>query len=502
MKIKKILIANRGEIALRIIRSCRQMGIRSVAVYSDADKDLPFVRQADEALPLGAPALTDSYLNGAKIIAAAASTHCDAVHPGYGFLSENADFSGAVIKAGLIFIGPTPAAMRMIGHKTSARKLANSLGVPTLEGTIEPVRNAAECSRIADKIGFPIILKAAGGGGGKGMRPVYQGSEIESALSRSRSEAATAFGDDRIFVERFLENPRHIEVQLLADSHGNAIHLGERECSIQRRHQKIIEESPSTIVNDELRARLTESALTIVKAAKYTNAGTVEFILDEENHFFFLEVNTRLQVEHPVTEMRTGLDLIQEQIRIAAGEHLDRNQNDVTFSGHAVECRIYAEDSQNSFFPSTGEIVHFQVPGGFGIRNDIGFEEGNIVTPYYDSLLGKLIAWGADRSDALGKMASALNEYEIFGVRNNLDLLSWIVGHPLFVKGKFDTNFLQKHFKPEFLFKGRERLDKMVALTAVEAKESADRRKFIPDLSNISKYSAGWQSRNSTGAEE
>jgi len=499
MKFDKILIANRGEIAGRIIRSCRRMGIRSVAVYSDADRSMPYVTEADEAMGIGAPAPADSYLNAEKIIAIAKKTGATGIHPGYGFLSENAEFAETVERAGIRFIGPSPDAMRKLGSKTSGRRIAHALGIPTLAGTIEPVHDEAECRAVADRIGYPVILKAAGGGGGKGMRPVYTGAEFESALARSRSEAKAAFGDDRIFLEKFLENPRHVEVQVLADRFGNAIHLGERECTIQRRHQKIVEESPCFLLQDKTRSDLFRAALDIVRAAGYTNAGTVEFILDERGNFYFLEVNTRLQVEHPVTEFRTGIDLVREQILIALGEHLSIRQEEVRFDGHAIECRIYAEDSANSFFPSTGDIVHLHLPAGPGIRNDFGYSAGNQVPRFYDALIGKMICHARNRPDAIDRITAALDETELFGVRNNLDLCSWIVRHPLFRQGDFDTNFLHKYFTSQGILVDTEKLDKLCIAAACNAMDSSRSNKLIP--TSTSSTVRRWRDQAIPGSE-
>ncbi len=465
--IKTILIANRGEIALRVMRTCREMGIRTVAVYSDIDRLSPYVRHADAAFHIGAPAASESYLNQEKILDVARKSGADAIHPGYGFLSENAAFAEAVLKAGVAFVGPGPKAMKLLGHKTSARKLAESLGIPTVPGTLDPLHSSTDAITHARKVGYPILLKAAGGGGGKGMRVVRTESEMHSAFSTARSESKSAFGDESIFLEKYIENPRHIEIQVLADSHGNAVHLGERECSIQRRHQKIVEESPSPVVDTTLRSQLVEAALQLIRAGGYVNAGTIEFIVDAEGHYYFLEMNTRLQVEHPVTEMRTGIDLVREQIRVASGEPLSFRQEDIVFRGHAIECRVYAEDSHNSFLPSPGEIVHLRAPSGHGIREDRGVEEGSVISPYYDPLIAKLIAWGNSRGEAIARMSSALADYELYGVRNNLDLCRWIVTHPQFIKGEFSTTFLDARFRPEELKDWTDTLLELCAAAAV-----------------------------------
>jgi acetyl-CoA carboxylase biotin carboxylase subunit len=478
MRIKKILIANRGEIAVRVIKTCREMGINSVAVYSDIDKDAMHVRMADEAHCIGPAPARESYLNQKKIIEVAKKTKADAIHPGYGFLSENPKFVELLEENGIIFIGPNSKSIRLLGDKTAARTLAKSINVPIVPGTTESIKTYDEAVETARYINYPILLKAAGGGGGKGMRIVYSEAELASALKGSQSEALSAFGDDRIYIEKYIENPRHIEVQILADSHGNIIHLGERECSIQRRHQKIIEESPSTIVTPEIRERLVKSAIQLIKSSGYVNAGTVEFIFDQNKNFYFLEVNTRLQVEHPVTEMRIGLDLVREQINIADGKELSVKQEDISFNGNSIECRIYAEDPCNNFYPSTGKIVYLRSPRGFGIREDIGVEEGSEISSYYDPLISKLIVWAKTRNEALERMRAALNNYEIFGVRNNLSLCLWVMNHLKFISGKFDTNFLNNDFKQEELQKVPALLLKVGSIAALIDS------KMLPTFSN------------------
>lgn len=467
MKIKKILVANRGEIAIRVMKSCKEMGIKTVAVYSEIDQDAFHVRMADEAYLLGPAPARESYLNQERIIEIAKKTRSTAIHPGYGFLSENPIFVELLEKIDIIFIGPNAKSIRMLGDKTAARTLAKKISVPIVPGTIKPIKSIDEARETARNVTYPILLKAAGGGGGKGMRIVRSESELASSLRGSQSEALSAFGDDRIYIEKYIENPRHIEVQVLADNHGNIVHLGERECSIQRRHQKIIEESPSTIVTPEIRERLTKAATTLVKASGYTNAGTVEFIFDKDRNFYFLEVNTRLQVEHPVSEMRVGLDIVREQIRIAEGERLSFNQEDIVFNGHSIECRIYAEDPTNNFYPSIGKIVSLKSPMGFGIREDRGIEVGNEISSYYDPIISKLVVWARSRSEALERMSAALMGYEIFGVRNNLSLCHWIMNHPKFVGGVFDTNFLNNYFKQEEFVRTPEQLLKVGAITAI-----------------------------------
>src|SRR5215468_2505117 len=441
---KKLLIANRGEIAVRVIRACREMGIESVAVYSDVDRAALHVRKAGEAYHLGKAAASESYLNIEKIIAVAKRAGVDGIHPGYGFLSENARFAQACEDAGIKFIGPTAAAMEMMGSKTRARQNLLKAGVPLVPGTSRGVQSAEEAARVAGRIGFPIMLKAAAGGGGKGMRLVQSASELRAALGSAQSEAQRAFGDGEVYIEKAILNPRHIEMQVLADEHGNTVYLGERECSIQRRHQKVLEEAPSPIVDPEMRQRMGEVAVRVAKAARYTNAGTIEFLVDQAKNFYFLEMNTRLQVEHPVTELTTGLDLVHLQIRIAAGEKLPFTQQDVTLRGHAIECRIYAEDPDNNFFPSPGKITLLLAPSGPGIRRDSGMYEGWAVPIDYDPLLAKLIGYGTDRAQATSRLVRALNEYFVGGIKTNISLFRRILGDPEFAAGRLDTGYLDR----------------------------------------------------------
>ncbi len=443
-RIRSILVANRGEIALRVIRTCKEMNIRAIAVYSEFDSGSPHVRLADESYCIGPPPALQSYLRMEAIVEAAKKSGADAVHPGYGFLSENAKFAEILEKNGLIFIGPPAAAMRAMGDKIAARKLALASGIPVVPGTTEPLESISAKSA-ARKVGYPVMLKAAGGGGGKGMRLVRSEEEFDSCFRSSQSEVRSAFDDDRIYVEKYIEKPRHVEVQVLADSEGNVIHLGERECSVQRRHQKIIEESPSVALSGDQREQITRSAITLARSSTYRNAGTLEFILGEDGTPYFLEMNTRLQVEHPVTEMRAGIDIVREQIRIAEGNRLSLKQSDVHLTGHAIECRIYAEDS--SFLPSTGTIVHLTTPGGFGIRVDSGIEQGIEIPTHYDPLMSKLIVWGSSREEAVARMTSALDSLEILGVAHNAGLCHWVLSHKLFREGKYDTGFLDEHFK-------------------------------------------------------
>ena len=440
----KVLIANRGEIAVRVIRACREMGIATVAVFSEADREALHVLQADEAVAIGPAPAAESYLSQDKIIAAARATDAQAIHPGYGFLAENADFAEACAAAGLVFIGPPPAAVRATGDKLAARRVAAKLGVPLVPGTTQPLADGAEAARAVAEIGYPVMIKAALGGGGKGMRLVRAYAELEGALRAARSEAGSAFGDATVYIEKYIAAPRHIEIQILADAHGTVVHLGERECSIQRRNQKLVEESPSPGTTPEMRRRMGEAACRMAAAAGYVNAGTVEFLVDRDGRFYFLEINARLQVEHPVTEFVTGRDLVREQIRIAAGEKLGYAQEDISFSGHAIECRINAEDPDANFMPSPGKILGLRAPGGPWVRDDSGVYEGYTVPRYYDTLMAKLIVWAPDREAAIARMERALAEYHVSGLRTTLRILRRIVRHPDFAAGRLDTGFMER----------------------------------------------------------
>jgi acetyl-CoA carboxylase biotin carboxylase subunit len=440
----KILIANRGEIAVRVIRACHEMNITAVAVYSDVDRAALHVRKADEAYLIGAAAAAESYLNIEKILDVAKRSGADAIHPGYGFLSENAKFAQACVDAGVKFIGPTAAAMEAMGSKTRARQAMERAGVPFVPGTSRGVESFAEAEQVAARIGYPVMLKAAAGGGGKGMRLVHAAEELKSALEAARSEAERSFGDSEVYIEKAIVNPRHIEMQVLADEHGNTVYLGERECSLQRRHQKVLEEAPSPIVDAEMRRRMGEVAVRVAQAASYTNAGTVEFLVDEKKNFYFLEMNTRLQVEHPVTELVTGLDLVHLQIRIANGEKLPFKQADIRLRGHAMECRIYAEDADNNYFPSPGKISLLQQPSGPGIRLDDGMYEGWTVPIDYDPMLAKLIGYGADRDEAIARLTRALDEYFVGGIKTNISLFRRILRDRDFRAAKLDTGFLDR----------------------------------------------------------
>jgi acetyl-CoA carboxylase biotin carboxylase subunit len=443
-KIKKLLVANRGEIAVRVIRACREQGIATVAVFSEADREALHVQLADEAVALGPAPATESYLVIDKLVAAARATGADAVHPGYGFLAENARFAEACAAAGLTFVGPPPAAIRAMGDKTAARRIAREMKVPMVPGTLDPLTGDAEAAARAREIGYPVMLKAAMGGGGKGMRLVRGEADLAEALRAARSEAGAAFGDTSVYLERAVVEPRHVEIQVLADAHGSVVHLGERECSIQRRHQKLVEEAPSPCVDAGLRARMGEAACRVARAAGYVNAGTVEFLVDADRSFYFLEMNTRLQVEHPVTEMVTGIDLVREQLRIAAGEPLGYAQQDVTWRGWAIECRINAEDPFGGWLPSPGLITGLRAASGPWVRDDSGAYAGYTVPRWYDTLLAKLIVWGADRDAAVERMIRALSEYEVVGVRTTIPVLERIVAHPDFRAGRLSTAFLER----------------------------------------------------------
>ena len=444
MSLSKILIANRGEIALRIGRACRELGIATVAVYSEADRAALHVLEADEAFLLGPAPATESYLRGDLILDIARRTGADAIHPGYGFLSENADFVEACEGAGIKFIGPTASAMRALGSKTRARQAADAAGMPRTPGSTRALASLAEAHSVADEIGYPVMLKAAAGGGGKGMRAVGLPEDLKAAFEAAQSEALRSFGSDEVYLEKLIERPRHIEIQVLADEHGNCIYLGERECSVQRRHQKVIEEAPSPVVGPDLRRRMGDAAVRLAQSQGYTNAGTVEFLVDDEQNFYFLEMNTRLQVEHPVTELVTGLDLVHLQIRIAQGEPLPVSQQDIELRGHAIECRVYAEDPDNGFFPCPGKITRLLQPGGPGIREDSGIYEGWLVPMDYDPMLSKLIAYAPTRELAIARLLRALDEYVIGGIRTNLGFFRRILSDEGFRSGRIDTGYLDR----------------------------------------------------------
>lgn len=479
---QKILVANRGEIALRVMRSAREMGIKTVAVYSEADRNALHVRYADEAVFIGEAPSNQSYLVGDKIIAACKQTGAEGIHPGYGFLSENAGFARLVREAGLILIGPSPEAMEVMGNKLSAKAAALKYNIPMVPGTEEAITDVAEAKLRAVEVGFPILIKAAAGGGGKGMRIVEGPADFEEQMGLAVSEAISAFGDGAVFIERYVSSPRHIEIQVLGDTHGNIVHLFERDCSVQRRHQKVIEEAPSFVLTPEIREAMGKCAVDVARSVNYTGAGTVEFIMDENLDFFFLEMNTRLQVEHPVTELITGIDLVKEQIRIARGEAISFKQEDLKIQGHALELRVYAEDPANNFLPDIGTLQTYVTPKGPGVRVDDGFEQGMEIPIYYDPMIAKLITYGKDRTEAIERMIRAIDEYNITGITTTLSFGRFVMQHEAFTSGNFDTHFVKKYFTPESLQTGTETealiaalvMEKLLATKKVAFVETAE----------------------------
>jgi acetyl-CoA carboxylase biotin carboxylase subunit len=466
--INKILVANRGEIALRIMKTARNMGIKTVAVYSEADRNAPHVKFADEAVCIGPPPSNESYLLGDKIIKVAKELNVDAIHPGYGFLSENAEFGESVEKSGMIFIGPKSHAIRIMGSKLAAKDAVKKYDIPMVPGTDEAITDVGAAKEIAKEIGFPILIKASAGGGGKGMRIVENSKEFEEQMKRAISEAENAFGDGSVFIEKFVTSPRHIEIQVLADNFGNTVHLFERECSIQRRHQKVVEEAPSSVLTPELRNQMGEAAVKVAKACDYVGAGTVEFLLDDKHNFYFLEMNTRLQVEHPVTELITGLDLVEQQINVANNEKLSFSQEDLKITGHAFELRVYAEDPLNNFMPSVGKLEVYRPPSGKNIRVDDGFIEGMQVPIQYDPMLSKLITYGKTRNEAMQRMLEAISEYDVEGVSTTLPFGKFVFEHEAFRSGNFDTNFVKKYYSEEKLKAINEEEAKVAALFALK----------------------------------
>ena len=481
--IKKILIANRGEIAVRIIKACREMGIATVAVYSEADRNGLHVQAADEAVGIGPAPAVDSYLNMDRIIQAAQQTKSEAIHPGYGFLAENADFVLKCEQAGLVFIGPNSQAMALVGDKIRSRQTMEAAGVPIIPGMKDTAKNPSEYVVEAERIGYPVMIKASAGGGGKGMRVVFSEEELRPALEAGMREAKAAFGNESVYLEKYIEEPRHVEFQVLADNHGHTIHLFERECSIQRRHQKIVEESPSQALDPELRAKMGKMACKVIQTAGYNNAGTVEFLLDKNKNFYFLEVNARLQVEHPVTELVTGIDLVHQQIRIASGEKLAIRQEELRQQGHAIECRIYAEDPMNNFLPSSGKILYLKEPSGPGIRHDCGVYSGWDVPIFYDPILAKLIVWSKNKESACDRMMQALNDYVILGIKTCIDFLKDVINHPQFRKGQTTTDFIDLYLSewqpPE---KSEELKDIALLAAAFDSRQSG----FAADTANFS----------------
>ncbi len=461
---KKILVANRGEIALRVMRTIKRMGIQTVAVYSEADRNAPHVRFADQAVLLGPAPSSESYLRGDRIIEHAKRLGVDGIHPGYGFLSENAEFSAAVEAAGITFIGPGPEAIRTMGSKLAAKEAVSRYDIPMVPGIDRAITDIDEAQKIAAEIGFPILIKASAGGGGKGMRIVERSEDLKEQMERAISEATSAFGDGSVFIEKYVTSPRHIEIQIMADKHGNILHFFERECSVQRRHQKVVEEAPSAIVDADMRARMGQAAIHVAESCGYVGAGTVEFLVDADRNFYFLEMNTRLQVEHPVTEYVTGYDLAELQIRVARGEKLNIRQEDLTLNGHAMELRVYAEDPLNDFLPSVGNLERYRLPEGEGIRVDNGFEEGMDVPIYYDPMLAKLVTYGADREQAISRMIEAIAHYQVEGVQTTLPFGDFVMRHPKFREGDFDTHFVKDYYSKEDIEKVQEEQARQVAL--------------------------------------
>jgi len=463
---QKILVANRGEIAMRVMRTAKEMGIKTVAVFSEADRNMPFVRYADEAICIGPALSSQSYLRAEKIIEAAKKTGADAIHPGYGFLSENASFSKAVSDAGLIFIGPSAHSIEIMGSKIGAKQAAKKFNVPMVPGTEEPISDINEARKIANKIGYPILVKASAGGGGKGMRVVNNEGEFEEQIRTAKSEALSAFSNDDVFIEKYVGSPRHIEIQLMGDQHGNYVYLFERECSIQRRHQKLIEEAPSSCLTPEIRKQMGECAVAVARSCNYYGAGTVEFLVDENLNFYFLEMNTRLQVEHCVTEMITGVDLVKEQINVARGHKLSITQDELKINGHALELRVCTEDPLNNFLPDTGRLEIYQPPKGPGVRVDDGYEEGMDIPIFYDSMIAKLVVHAPTRDEAIDRLCRAIDEYYIKGIKTTLQFGKWAVQTEPFRSGNFDTKFIEKHFKPEYLNNEDPELEKVASLLA------------------------------------
>lgn len=451
LNMNKILIANRGEIALRIMKSAREMGIQTVAIFSEADRNSPHVHYADEAICVGPPPSSQSYLLGDKIIGICKDLGADAIHPGYGFLSENGEFADKCEQAGINFIGPSSQSMRVMGDKLAAKEAAKEFDIPLVPGTKGAIANVEEAKKVSLEIGYPVLIKASAGGGGKGMRIVHEESDLEEQLGSAIGEATSAFGNGEVFIEKYVTSPRHIEIQVLCDKHGNRVHLFERECSIQRRHQKVIEEAPSAVLTPEIREKMGQKAVDVARSCDYIGAGTVEFILDADKKFYFMEMNTRLQVEHPVTEMITGVDLVKEQIKVARGEKLSFSQDDLKIEGHAIEVRVYAENPRENFMPDIGVLEEYQRPHGPGIRVDDGFEEGMKVPIYYDPMISKLVTYGKDRDEARIRMIRACEDYRIVGVQTTLPFGKYVMQHPLFISGDFNTHFVDKHFKPSDL---------------------------------------------------
>ncbi|SIQ10319.1 acetyl-CoA carboxylase biotin carboxylase subunit [Maribacter ulvicola] len=485
---KKILIANRGEIALRIMKTAQKMGIKTVAVYSEVDRHSPHVKFADEAVLLGPAPSSESYLIMEKVIDAAKVTGADGIHPGYGFLSENAVFAQMVEDNGIVFIGPKPHAIKVMGNKLAAKEAVRDYDIPMVPGIEEAITDVALAEKVAKQIGFPILIKASAGGGGKGMRVVENLKDLPEQMERAIGEALAAFGDGSVFIEKYVGSPRHIEIQVLADTHGNTVHLFERECSVQRRHQKVVEEAPSAVLTPEIRTAMGEAAIKVAKACDYVGAGTVEFLLDENKNFYFLEMNTRLQVEHPVTELISGIDLVEQQIKVARGEKLAFTQSDLNIKGHALEVRVYAEDPLANFMPSIGTLSTYKIPVGEGIRVDDGFEEGMEVPIYYDPMISKLITYGKNREEAIQLMIKAIDNYKVEGVATTLPFGKFVCEHEAFTSGNFDTHFVKNYYSPEHLEKQYAEERRIAALVALKLYLENDKTLKIP-----TKISSNWQ---------
>ncbi len=490
-KINKLLIANRGEIALRVMRSCKELGIKTVAVYSEADRNSPHVKYADEAVLLGPPPSNQSYLLGDKIIEYCKSMNVDAVHPGYGFLSENAEFAEAVKNAGIIFIGPEPEAIRLMGDKLQAKDTVKDYNIPMIPGTDKAITNIEKAKELSLNIGYPILIKAAAGGGGKGMRVVEKPEDFEEQMKTAVNEAVSAFGNGAVFIEKYFTAPRHIEIQIMADNFGNTVYLFERECSVQRRHQKVIEEAPSAVLTSELRKKMGETAVNVAKSCNYTGAGTVEFLYND-GEFYFLEMNTRLQVEHPVTELITGIDLVKEQIRVAEGKKLSFSQDELKINGHAVEVRIYAEDPANNFLPDIGKLEEYKKPEGPGVRVDDGFEEDMNIPIYYDPMIAKLITFGKNRTEALERMIRAVDDYKVTGIQTTLPFGKFVMQNEAFRKGEYCTGFVNNFFKPEYLKEEASEDENIIAaIIAAKVFEEEQNKKSV--LHNHSSVKSAWK---------
>lgn len=487
---RKILVANRGEIALRVMKTIRKMGINVVAIYSEADRDAPHVRYADEAVCVGPPPSSESYLKIDKIIEVAKSLNVDGIHPGYGFLSENDHFAKKVEESGITFIGPGPEAIRIMGNKLAAKDAVKYYNIPMVPGTEEAITDIPAAKKIALDIGFPILIKAAAGGGGKGMRVVENEKDFEDQMNRAVSEALSSFGDGAVFIEKYIQQPRHIEIQVLADKHGNTIHLFERECSIQRRYQKVIEEAPSAVLTPQLRASMGTDAVNVAKACSYVGAGTVEFLLDADHNYYFLEMNTRLQVEHPVTEYITGIDLVEQQIRIARGEELAILQDDLTITGHSIELRVYAEDPENDFLPNIGKLEHYELPEAEGVRVDDGYESGMEIPIYYDPMISKLIVYAENRRAAIRRMLSAIEHYKIDGITTTLPFGRFVMLHEAFISGNFDTHFVETYYSKEAVRQTKEEEANMAALLALKLQKKHSEKLQVPKVNT-----SEWQNR-------